>query len=593
MVDGPDHHLRNQVKNVENLVVQVRQEIGHVGSEVSAVSTAQRQTHSDLAQLRADFLAFTQASERRAAIQRAETRIGSLQDQLEHTYGHHKVVRRTAVGLLQAFDVGLVSEEAVRSISEQLMIQTPRYWLAPALVALSAWSADEPELCERAIAEAYRRSPAKTALLFTLVLRRQERLDGSARWLRHYLQSQDPAALGRDFAVILEAVAQGAFGPAGRAAVDDTLASWSEALDNPDSQAAQVARWRVEVEAHAAPPARDFPALNAVSPQWPQLSTALSGAEGHQPLLDKYRALMAEEMRTQERIEDAMDDILDRLVTEYDNEELPLQRELAYNKAVVDRDGDLDAAKTAAANIAAVFEETLDYLTIQTFSALDPASIGVSRATQKIAVASCRPWFEKAHDEATSAYRQQLPADVGVQFSGSHNIGAQTFQLPDWQGQLSTGLPQLEQSLGQHWDRNTADYVDSLAFPVQRKVVAPAIVTLFVAIVSFAINPIAGLLITLAVAGIWGLRLYQQYEQSIKAQAQARELLANWKQESLTQLRAAGAELTDWGSRFSAADGKAEEARSFIASLDTAGHGATTYETRTIHTGAHAAGAQA
>ena len=145
----------------------------------------QQQTAGELSQLRADFLAFTQQSERRANLQRAETKIGVLQDKLEHEFGHHKVVRRTATGLLQAFDVGLVSEESVRSVSEELMIQTPRYWLAPALVALAAWSADEKSLCERAVAEAYRRSPTKTALLFTLVLRRQNRLESSARWLQH------------------------------------------------------------------------------------------------------------------------------------------------------------------------------------------------------------------------------------------------------------------------------------------------------------------------------------------------------------------------------------------------------------------------
>jgi hypothetical protein len=592
MADGPDYKLRSQVDTVQKMIVQVDQQISRVGNEVSAVSAAQRQTHSDLAQLRADFLAFTQTAERRAAVQRAETRIGVLQDTLEHQFGHHKVVRRTAVGLLQAFDVGLVSEDAVQSVSEQLMIQTPRYWLAPALVALSAWSSDERELCERAVAEAYRRSPTKTSLLFTLVLRRQQRIDSSARWLQHYLRAQDPKALGRDFAVILEAVAQGAFGPAGRAAVDATLASWSEALSNADSHAEQVRRWRAEVESLQAPRAdADFPALATISPEWPQLGAALSGAEGHQPLLEKYRALMAEVVQPQDRIEDAMDDILDRLVSEYDNEELPIQSELAYNRAVIDRDGDVAAARNDATVGAAAFEETLDYLTIQTLSALDPGSIGVSRATQKIAVASCRPWFGQAHDQATSAYRQQLPDDVSVGFAGNHNMGATVFQLPDWNGRLSAGLPQLEQSLGNHWDTHTAAYIDSLAFPVAKKVIGPALITLVVAIVLISISPVFGLLATLVVGGIFAFRLNQQYQQSLTAQAQARELLTRWKQESLTQLRAASAELTDWGSRFERADSQAEGVRAFIASLDTAGATATPYETRTIHTGAHRAGA--
>lgn len=588
MPDGPDYQLRQSVSQLHNMVLSLGQEISHVGNEVSAVGIVQQQTASELSQLRADFLAFTRQAERQAALQRAETKIGALQNQLDIDFGHHKVVRRTAVGLLQAFDVGLVSEEAVRSVSEELMIQTPRYWLAPALVALSAWSGDERDLCERAVAEAYRRSPTKTALLFTLVLRRQGRLESSSRWLQHYLKAQDPAALDRDFAVILEAVAQGGFGPGGRAVVDETLAAWTEALSDAASHDAQVARWRAEVEAHRAPAATDFPALAAVSPQWPQLAAALSGAEGHDRLLTKYRALMSEVMQPQDRIEDAMDDILDRLVKDFDNDELPIRRELAYNEAVVNRDGDTAAARADAALDAAAFETTSDYLTVQTTSALNPGSIGVSKATQQVAIASCRAWFGQAHVDATRAYHQALPGDIGVQFDSSHNIGAQTFQLPKWQGSLSSGLPQLEQSLGVHWDTHSDAYVDSLAFPMAKKVIGPALIMLLVAVIAISVAGAAGLLVAVIVGGVWGFLIYRQYEQSLAAQEQARRELAKWKQESLTQLRAASAEITDWGARYGAAHACAEEVQSFIAGLDTAGHAATPYEKRTVHVGANA-----
>src|SRR5205814_3416103 len=132
-------------------------------------------------------------------------------------------VRRSAVGILQAFDVGLISEQTAQTVSEQLMIQAPRYWLAPVLVALAAWSRDEQSLGERAVETAFQRSPAKTSLFMALVLRRQGRYDSAGRWLRHYLAAQDPTALGRDFAVILESIAQGAFGPAGLQLIQEFL----------------------------------------------------------------------------------------------------------------------------------------------------------------------------------------------------------------------------------------------------------------------------------------------------------------------------------------------------------------------------------
>jgi hypothetical protein len=583
MPDSVDHQLRRDVREVAGMVARVQQEIGHVSSELSSVAVVQQQTASDLAQLRADFVNFIQQSERRANLQRAETKIGVLQDKLEIDFGHHKVVRRTAVGLLQAFDLGIVSEEAVRAVTEELMIQTPRYWLAPALVALSAWSGNEPDLCERAIAEAYRRSPSKTSLLFMLILRRQNRQESSVRWLRHYLLAQDPTALGRDFAVILEAVAQGGFGPGGRATVDQTLASWTQALSDDASHAAQVSRWRAEVDALRAQDAsRDFPALAAVCPQWPQLAHGLSGAEGHQKLLDKYRALMDEVVEGHDRIEDAMDDILDRLVRDFDNDELPLHRELAYNEAVVAHDGDEHAARKVADLDSVAHEETLDYLSIQTQSALNPAAIGVSRATQKVAIASCRAWFGQAHADATRAYQGQLPLDIGVQFAGSHNLGAKTFQLPDWRGSFKDGLPQLEQSLAAHWDFHTAAFISSLAFPVARKTILPALVVLAIVIIGVAAGGPGGLVFGLVVGAIWAFVLYRQYQQSLVAQQQAAQMLAHWKQESITQLRNASAEVTEWTVRFGKAHAQAQEAQAFIASLETATSSTTRFERRTI-----------
>ena len=38
--------------------------------------------------------------------------------------------------------MGNISNAVATNVAEELMIQTPRYWLAPALVALAAWSHD-------------------------------------------------------------------------------------------------------------------------------------------------------------------------------------------------------------------------------------------------------------------------------------------------------------------------------------------------------------------------------------------------------------------------------------------------------------------
>ncbi|MFI6011747.1 hypothetical protein ACIBAG_23515 [Streptomyces sp. NPDC051243] len=579
-----DYALHQKVQQVSNLVVRLSEQVGSVSGQVSAVEANQQQTRTELQELRDEFLAFVKTAQLTANVQRAETRVGVIQDQVDHEFGHHKTVRRTAVGMLQAFDLGLVSEDNVRLVGDQLMIQTPRYWLAPALVALASWSADDRTLCEKAVEEAFRRSPDRTSLFFALVLRRQDRREAAVRWLRHYLIAQDPAALGREFAVILESIAQGAFGLAGRELLDSTLAGWREQLmDSADAQARQITRWREEIDSLAQPSAAaEFPRLAQVSPQWAQLDSVLGRARAQQAVLDKYQAIMAREFQPSQRLEDAVDDILDRLVSEYDNDELPLRRELAFNHAVIDHGGDLDEARRAADADSASYDETLDYLTVQTTAALNPAAIGTSPATQRLAVAACQEWFLQAHAQFTRDYRAAVPQDVQAQFGTAYTVAARTFQLPPWTGSFTQPLADLERSLSAHWDQHMRPFIDSFAFPWAKKATPLALVLFGILVVVGSFSFGFALVVALITGGVWGLVLYNGAQAAQRLQNNARGILASAKQESLHHLRAASAELTDWNAKLRTADGVEPGCRELIQSLATATRGASPFEGRTV-----------
>jgi hypothetical protein len=581
-----DYHLRRQVAELNGLVTWLGEQVALVSGQVSAVDAKQQQTNDALRQLNADFLAFVRRTELTANIQRAETRVGVLQDQLDHDYGHHKTVRRTAVGMLQAFDVGLVSQDTVHSVSEQLMIQTPRYWLAPTLVGLAAWAADDPGLCDRAVEEAFRRSPQRTSLFFALVLRRQDRPEMAVRWLRHYLDGQDPARLGREFAVILESIAQGAFGAPGRALLGERLEKWQRVLlADEEARQAQVRRWRIEIESLRGPgAAHEFPRLARVSPQWPQLDAALRDARVQQAVLDKYTALLEREATPSDRLEDAVDDILDRLVRECDTEELPVRRDLAFNQAVIHHDGDLDAARRAAEADAAALEETLDYLTVQTTAALTPETIGTSSATQRLAVAACREWFGQAHQAFTRDYRLAVPREVWVTTDAIQTCAAHTFSLPPWSGALSAPMPELEAQLSAHWDHHVQAYLAQLPYPWRSRLYAMSavVVVLLLLPVATPLPALFGLVAALAVGGAWGLGIYAAHRGSMRALRAARELLASAKEEALRELRGARAEFTDWHSAFESANGAEPRTREMIRSLATAGGSVSPFEGRVV-----------
>ncbi|MFC8230556.1 hypothetical protein [Streptomyces sp. NPDC057287] len=582
-----DHTLRRRVQEVGNQVAVVSEQVGLVSSQVRTVQANQDWTRSELRELRDEFLAFVQASQQVAHVQRAETRIVAVQDRLDHEFGHHKKVRRTAVGLLQAFDVGLVSEETVRTVTEQLMIQTPRYWLAPALVALASWSADDPQLCERGIDEAYSRSPGRTSLFFALVLRRQGRADGSVRWLEHYLGSQDPDALGREFGVILEAVAQGAFGAAARDLLSRTLLHWqaraADGVERQEAHDAQTRRWRAEIDSlRPASAAAEFPLLSAVSPQWGLLDGALVAARTQRQLLDKYRGILGAVPLPSQRMEDAVDDILDQLVSEYDDDELPLRRELALMEAIVRHDGDLAAASPEADTDLAALAETLDLLTFHTTAALDPEAIGVSSATRRLAVGVCREWFLRAHGGFTRDYRAAVPQEVQARFQADHTVGARNFRLPPWTGSFLRPLDELESSLAGHWDQHTAPYIASFRYPLVRRSLPAVVVVLAVLLVLGQAHTGAALVVAPAIGLVWWLRIHRDARAAARHRDQATELLAGAKADSLLQLRAASAELSDWNAGYQDADEVEAGCSELIDSLATVTDNGSPYAGRTV-----------
>jgi hypothetical protein len=578
-------HLEREMREVQALSVRIVNDVGTVNGQVAAVSSAQQQTRSELAFLTAEFQSYVQKAERTANVQRAETRVGNLEARIEFDFGRYDRVRRTAAGLVAAFDSGLVQQESVATAGDMLMIENPKYWLAPAVVGLGAWSGGDVVLCDQAIEAAYGLAPSRTALMFALILRRQRRAQSSVTWLRHYLKNLDPTALSREFAVVLESVAQGAFGASGRQIIHENVDQWLAAMaDAEDAHAAQVKRWRVEVERFRPDGAgAQFERLRAHSPQWPVLEEMLQGAETHKPFHEYYNALISAEYHPSDRVEDSIDDILDILVSEYDNEELPLRRELAFEKAIIEYEGDRDRAREIADAGSAALGDTLDYLTVQSSAALSPESIGVSPATQQVALASCVDWVERAHAAYTMDYRAKYPADVQVEFQEKQPIGSAVFTLPPWRGSLTnTPMPELTQSLGSHWDKSSSALLATLRFNFGKAMVAPSVVSGLLLLVFIAVNPVFAIIAAGAVFGFWYLGVNSRRKAADALYTLVDNTIRGMKAKALEELRATGAEYVDYQDRYRAADGREAGVRSLVASFGDLGHDKAPHEGRTL-----------
>jgi len=400
-----------EISDVQNNILLLNGKMDTMGAQVGAVTQDLNTTRQKLQELAEAFEKFSRQAERIAVVQRAETQLGNLKSELDRVYGHYALVRRTSVGVLQAFDVGNVTNDVVAQVSEELMIQSPRYWLAPALVGLAAWSRDDKAICEKSVQEAFTRDAAKTSLFFALILRRVNRHDEAYTWLKHYLMNCDATKLTREFAVILEATARGAFGTQAEQLLTNQLGEWdAELRQNAQLRTAQVTAWVEEIASNREQlVVDDYENLRKLSPDFDRMRSLLESATALGVTAKKYEEIRDRLDAPVGKIEDLLDDLLEKLVTEYDAEELPLRRKAAYAEAVIESNGDLAQAQVKTDKYVRALANTVDAVSLQTQAAITPERLGVSISTQRTAIGNGLDNVRAAIDEYTSRYRRGFP----------------------------------------------------------------------------------------------------------------------------------------------------------------------------------------
>lgn len=553
--------ILRDIDAVGRAVGAIGQEVSAVRADVSRVAGVQTSTLEELQDLRRRFETFVAANERQRLLQLAETRLGTLKDDLEREYGHYEVVRRSSIGTLQAFDVGNVRNKTVLEVSEELMIQTPRYWLAPALVAIAAWSRDDEDLARKSVQAAFDRDKKKTSLFFALVLRRQNRFAEASRWLRHYFIALDPRSLSREFAVLLESIAQDGFGAEGRMMVLAKMNEWKQLLaEDAELVENQVRIWRSEIEgSRGTVRSEEYPRLTACCPEWSQAREVLECSSAHRFLIEKYSAIRDVETPLSGAVKDRLDDLLETLITEFDEEELPLRREMLYNEALIEAEGDEQRATARVDAEVAALDEQIDILTLQTSMALRPDLFGVSPATQRMSIAACREEFRTAVNRFSLDYRGRWTDVVRFQLGPSHSPAATTLGFKDWETDSSVPQERAEASLSRHWDQTVQRYIDEQTFNYGLMTKEYAVAGIAALFAIFSIGVVGGIVLALAGGGLMWYRTEQRKQQCAAAVANAERLRDAAKAGSTDLYREAVAEWVDAGLVFAEEDPREQE----------------------------------
>ena len=401
-------NIISSLHTINDNVIDVNRSVNVVDDNV----TLTRKELKELTDLVNDFVLYQIRQNR---LGQAKTELIKIRQVIEKNFGHYDMVRRTTLGVIQANDIGIVKKNTIETATEELMIQTPGYWLAPCLVALSAWISDKKDLAEKAVKEGIRRDSEKTALFFLLVCRRANRKNAAFKWLQNYLESQQADKINKKTMIILDAFSNGLLGVDSENIVSAQLKKWIDDLAKRDNFIeSQREQWSDAIKLHRSPvECSEYQYIARYSNTWEGLETALSSARLHETMFKYFIDILEAKVEPMSLIEE-LDEVLTSLVSNFDEEEYDLRRDEMLERLVIEYEGDEKRAKAAMQVEVKALEETKDFTQILTDAAMTPEVSHASISTQKIALALSKNWIADAYNDLTAEYRMNTPTDIEI-----------------------------------------------------------------------------------------------------------------------------------------------------------------------------------
>ena len=406
---------RADLSLIERSLSNLAGSIDYVNNRVDQVDDNVKIVYNEVEKLANEFREYVEMQSLANRKAEAKMNLSAIRDKLKDNFGHYDVVRRTATGILQANDLAIVKSSMLSHVTEKQMIETPNYWLTPCLVALAAWINDDQALAERALAEGIKRNDEKTSLFFGLICRRIGRENSSLKWFARYLEAQDEEKLDRKAVIVLDAFASGLLGNDTENFVYQQIQEWMSNLEaKPGFTERQLDNWKNAINSKRVPLKSGlYPYLEKYSNTWGNLQDVLEGANLNNDLYEYFKKVFEQKEETK-KLKVELDKILDSLVTEFDEEELPLKREEQFEELVVRYNGSESKAHAQMALEKSVYDDYRDFMQLLTDASMNPEESKSSVATQKFATALSRNNIVTAFNDIVAQNRMNVPYDIEI-----------------------------------------------------------------------------------------------------------------------------------------------------------------------------------
>ena len=471
--------IERNLGNLANNVGTVNVNVEHVDSKVNKVTDSVKTIEEEIKNFMLEIRGTT-------IVSNAKQSITMDQDEINKQYGHYDSVRRKINGIFQATDINSVKKSTIENISEQVIIDTPNYWLAPALVSICAWFNDNKELANRALKEAMTRDDEKTSLLFCLIHLRANRKETALRWLRRYLEMQDSTKIESKIITILDAITNGAFDKEVSALVLHKVNEWMKELD---SQAQfkdiQVNRWTNYINSLVVKDdEQSFYYIKNYTNQHESVLKILDITKSEKNILNEFRNIIKEESGPKVSREAEIDKIINMLVFNYENDELELRKDIAKNKLIIEENGNVTKALERFKETEYAYLTSTDFYSQLSNIVLENRFIKPTVNTRKMAMALSKNFILDAYNKNIHNSIQNENLNIEI-------------HINTWTNNTTDGSNEKEliQDLNKHIDNETeADIFGKKLFDTKMMLIS--IIAAILAIVAgISIQPLIGFII--------------------------------------------------------------------------------------------------
>jgi len=268
---------------------------------------------------------------------------------IKEQFSNHVTIRRTVLGVVRDFDINLVRNSTIQELSEELWITSSRYWLSYALMAITAWVNNYPDVAKNALAESERKDAIKTTLFFCLMNLRFNRMEAAKMWFQEYFKSLDPAMLQQETAILLQSFLNGIFGKDKELEqnIIDLIDEWIGIIsDNEHITTELLNAYESYINNMNVPVKFNYQSIAQFCTNNAEIQKSFADVSKYVRLIEFVKSLDVEaETQDDENYKSRIDAILVNLISNYDAEELDLKNQQEYYRFIVENEGKVEQAQ--------------------------------------------------------------------------------------------------------------------------------------------------------------------------------------------------------------------------------------------------------